>query len=331
MTVLITGGAGYIGSHMALSLIDQDGDVLILDNLSTGVRDQVPHGARFVVGDVGDKDLVRRLLREHEVDAVLHFAASTVVPESVADPLRYYANNTVASRVLIEACVDAGVENFIFSSTAAVYGATSEAMVSEIAATHPESPYGRSKLMTEWMLEDASRASRLRHVSLRYFNVAGADPAGRTGQSTPNATHLIKRACQAAIGVEPHLAIFGTDYPTPDGTGVRDYIHVTDLVSAHAVALEYLRAGGASDTFNCGYGRGFSVREVARAVEQVVGAPLPVVERPRRRGDCPAVVADNTKIRTRLGWTSQYDDLELIVRTALDWERRLVQQETSPA
>ncbi|MDX9998575.1 MAG: UDP-glucose 4-epimerase GalE [Phenylobacterium sp.] len=331
MTVLITGGAGYIGSHMALSLIDAGEDVVILDNLSTGVRSQVPHGAHFVAGDVGDKDLVRGLLREHDVDAVLHFAASTVVPESVADPLSYYANNTVASRVLIEACVDTGIENFIFSSTAAVYGATSEAMVSETAATHPESPYGRSKLMTEWMLEDASRASRLRHVSLRYFNVAGADPAGRTGQSTPNATHLIKRACQAAIGVVPHLAIFGADYPTPDGTGVRDYIHVTDLVSAHAVALQYLRAGGAPDTFNCGYGRGFSVREVARAVEQVVGAPLPVVEMPRRPGDCPAVVADNTKIRTRLGWTPEHDDLEMIVRTALDWERRLAQQETSAA
>lgn len=323
MAVLITGGAGYIGSHMALALIEQGDEVVILDNLATGVRAQVPSAARFVLGDVGDRDLVLRMLAEHGVDAVLHFAGSTVVPDSVSDPLRYYANNTAASRTLIEACIAGGVKNFIFSSTAAVYGASDEPAIREDAPKEPANPYGRSKLMTEWMLQDASHASDLRHVALRYFNVAGADPQGRTGQSTPNATHLIKRACQAALGAAPYLGVFGVDYPTPDGTGIRDYIHVSDLVAAHALALAHLRAGGSSDVFNCGYGRGFSVREVLEAVERIGGAPVPFKELPRREGDCPAVVADSSKLKAQLGWTPRYDRLDDIVRTALAWERRI--------
>ena len=323
MAVLITGGAGYIGSHMAYAVLERGEDVVVLDNLSTGVRAQVPSAARFYEGEVADRDLVGAILRDHGVEEVLHFAAATVVPDSVSDPLHYYANNTSSSRSLLEACQAHGIEHFIFSSTAAVYGETDAPTVDEAAPTEPANPYGRSKLMTEWMLHDLARASDLRYVVLRYFNVAGADPDGRTGQSTPRATHLIKRACQVALGRVPALGIFGSDFPTPDGTGVRDYIHVSDLVAAHALALEHLRSGGASTKFNCGYGRGFSVREVIRSVERISGRPLPVEELPRRPGDPPAVVADPTRIMSELSWKPQYDALDEIVRTAFAWESRL--------
>ncbi|CAN7393033.1 UDP-glucose 4-epimerase GalE [Phenylobacterium sp. LjRoot219] len=323
MTALVTGGAGYIGSHMALALLERGEDVVILDNLTTGVRDLVPDKAQFVQGDVGDARLVRQLIAEHEVDSVLHFAGSTVVPDSVSDPLRYYANNTCNSRTLIEACIQGGVKHFIFSSTAAVYGATEAEMIDENAPKIPANPYGRSKLMTEWMLQDAASATSLKYIALRYFNVAGADPLGRTGQSTPRATHLIKRACQTALGRLPYLGIFGVDFATPDGTGVRDYIHVSDLVAAHALALDHLRAGGESGAFNCGYGHGFSVRQVIGAVEQASGHKLAVKELPRRPGDPPAVVADPGKLKGRLGWTPRYDALDQIVRHALEWESRV--------
>src|SRR4051812_26235124 len=285
MAILITGGAGYIGSHMVLAAIERGEDVVVVDNLSTGIRGLVAEEAHFHLGNVGDQGFMRDLFRRYQINAVIHFAGSIVVPESVDNPLAYYENNTVASRNLIEACVRAGVKNFIFSSTAAVYGHPESNPVTEAATTAPASPYGRSKLMTEWMLEDASRAHDFRFIALRYFNVAGADPSGRTGQSTPKATHLIKRACQVALGRVPVLDIFGTDLPTKDGTGVRDYIHVSDLVAAHAVALDHLRKGGRSGVLNCGYGHGFSVRQVVDTVASVAGRQLPVRESPRRPGD----------------------------------------------
>lgn len=323
MSVLVTGGAGYIGSHMTLQLVDQGDSVVVLDNLVTGVRAQVAEKATFIEGDISDKDLVRDILKTHKVEAVIHFAGSVVVPESVENPLKYYSNNTAKSRDLIESCVAGGVKQFIFSSTAAVYGVTEEASIAEDAVKDPASPYGRSKLMTEWMLEDTAHAHDFRYVALRYFNVAGADPKGRSGQSTPRATHLIKRACQVALGRAPYLGIFGTDFPTPDGTGVRDYIHVSDLIGAHALALAHLRGGGASSLFNCGYGRGFSVREVAKAVEKAAGAPLPVKEMPRRAGDPPAIVSNPAKLKAALGWKPQHDSLDEIVASALAWESRL--------
>jgi UDP-glucose 4-epimerase len=282
----------------------------------------VSEKARFVEGDAGDIALVGRLIGEHGVDSIIHFAGSIVVPDSVADPLAYYANNTVVARNMIEAAVKGGVKNFIFSSTATVYAGESSDPLSETLPTGPVSPYGRSKLMTEWMLEDSARAYGLRYVVLRYFNVAGADPKGRTGQSSPRATHLIKRAAQVALGRVSHLDIFGTDYPTADGTGVRDYIHVSDLVDAHLRALAYLRDGGAAEIMNCGYGHGASVREVITSVERVVGRSLPVKESPRRAGDPAWLVADARKIREVLGWQPKYDDLEEIVRTAYIWEQR---------
>ncbi len=320
--VLVTGGAGYIGSHMTYALLDRHERVIVLDNLSTGVRAQVAEGAVFVQGGAGDSDLVRQLVHDNRVTDVVHFAGSIVVPESVAEPLRYYGNNVLQSHALLDACVQSGVERFIFSSTAAVYAEYAKQPIAENEIRDPMSPYARSKLMTEWMLEDVSKASGLRYAALRYFNVAGADPKGRTGQSTPRATHLIKRACQVVLGRVPHLDIFGIDYPTPDGTGVRDYIHVTDLIDAHLLALDALRAGRESDVYNCGYGRGLSVREVVRAVERVSGAPLPVREGPRRPGDPAALVADPSKIKTSLGWTPRHEDLDEIVRSALAWERR---------
>jgi UDP-glucose 4-epimerase len=322
MSVLVTGGAGYIGSHMTYALLDRGEKVVVLDNLSTGNRSLVGEKALLVEGEAGDTALVRRLIADHAIDAAIHFAGSIVVPDSVADPLAYYANNTVASRALIAACVEGGVRNFIFSSTATVYDADTTQPLAEDAAKRPISPYARSKLMTEWMLEDASRAYDFRYAVLRYFNVAGADPQGRTGQSSPRATHLIKRAAQAALGRVPHLDIFGTDYPTRDGTGVRDYIHVSDLVDAHLLALDALRGGAGSSTFNCGYGHGASVREVIGTVEQVVGRKLPVREGPRRAGDPPELIADPTRIKTTLGWQPRHDDLAGIVRSALEWERR---------
>jgi len=322
MTVLVTGGAGYIGSHMTYALLDRGEQVVVLDNLSTGVRALVGEKAEFVAGEIADQALVRELVRKHGIDAVIHFAGSIIVPESVEQPLRYYANNTVASRALIEACIEAGVGNFVFSSTAAVYGMPDVSLVREDTPQHPINPYGRSKLMTEWMLADASKAYDFRHVVLRYFNVAGADPQGRTGQSSPRATHLIKRASQVALGREPYLEVFGTDYPTPDGTGVRDYIHVTDLVAAHLLALDALRGGAKSATFNCGYGRGLSVRDIVNAVERVSGRKLTIREAPRRAGDPPMLVADSTKLKQTCNWKPQYDDVDVIVRSALEWERR---------
>ena len=323
MATLVTGGAGYIGSHMVLDLLDSGEKVVVLDNLSTGVRANVAPAATLVVGDVGDQDLVRSIIRNHGINAVIHFAGSIVVPESVADPLGYYNNNTVRSRALIEAVISMGVRNFIFSSTAAVYGMPDTSPVSEDAPLRPMSPYGSSKLMTEIMLADASRAHDFRYVALRYFNVAGADPQGRSGQSTPRATHLIKVACETALGKRSHMDIFGTDYPTPDGTCIRDYIHVTDLVAAHAVALKHLRAGGTSDIFNCGYGRGYSVLEVVETVRRVSDLPLDARLAPRRPGDPASIVASSAKIRDALGWQPRLDDLDKIVIHALAWERHI--------
>lgn len=323
MAILVTGGAGYIGSHMALALTDAGRDVVVLDDLSTGTRALVPEKARFVEGNVGDADLVRALIRKENVDAIFHFAGSIIVPESVQAPLVYYQNNVVSSHSLIVSAVAEGVRNFIFSSTATVYASSSSAMLSEDLPTVPISPYGRSKLMTEWMLEDCARAHDFSYVALRYFNVAGADAKGRSGQSGSRATHLIKRASQVALGRLPHLDIFGTDYPTKDGTGVRDYIHVSDLVAAHLLALDYLHDGGHSIVLNCGYGHGASVREVVGAVERVAGCKLPTVESPRRAGDPPWLVADPRRMIATLNWKPSHDNLDDIVRTAYLWESRL--------
>lgn len=321
-TVLVTGGAGYIGSHVVRQLGEAGERIVVLDNLSTGFRDAVLYG-ELVVGDTGDTELVERLLREYEVDTVMHFAAHIVVPESVSDPLKYYHNNTCKTRNLLASCVKAGVSHFIFSSTAAVYGLPVGGSASEETPTAPINPYGASKLMSEWMLRDVAAASPLRHVTLRYFNVAGADPRGRIGQRTPNATHLLKVACEAAVGKRDHVSIFGTDYDTPDGTGVRDYIHVEDLAAAHLAALNYLRHGGHSTTLNCGYGRGFSVREVLAMVEKLSGTALTIREEPRRLGDPAAIVAQAERIRQSLNWKPSYDDLTKIVQSALNWERAL--------
>jgi UDP-glucose 4-epimerase len=324
MSILITGGAGYIGSHMIHAALERGLDVVVLDNLSTGHRAAVADGAHFHQGNVGDPTFVRRVLDYHAVTDVIHFAGSIVAPDSVKEPLAYYFNNTVASRALIESCVLEGVKRFVFSSTAAIYAPPLRLdPIPESALKEPENPYGRSKLMTEMMLEDTSRAHDFRFVALRYFNVAGADPKGRTGQSTPRATHLIKRACQVALGRVPRLEIFGTDYPTPDGTGVRDYIHVTDLVDAHLVALDHLASGGGSIALNCGYGKGASVREVIRAVSRVVGRDLPFVESPRRPGDPSGLIADATRLMKEFGWSPKHDDLHEIIATAYEWERRL--------
>ena len=323
MSVLVTGGAGYIGGHMALGLLDAGETVVVLDNLSTGFAWGVPEGAKLVVGDTGDTDLVVRLIKEHAIDAIAHFAAKIVVPDSVRDPLGYYLNNVSNARALIEAAVNGGVKTFIFSSTAAVYGETGAEPVSEETALSPISPYGRSKLMVEWMLEDTARAHDFRYVALRYFNVAGADPKGRLGQSTPNATHLIKRGVQTALGRHSHLDIFGEDYPTRDGTCVRDYIHVSDLIDAHMAALAYLRAGGSPLVCNCGYGHGATVKEVVEVVKRVSGVDFPVRRVGRRAGDPAAIVARADRVREILGWRPRRDDLDTIVRQALDWERRL--------
>lgn len=321
--ILVSGGAGYIGSHVVAQLLAAGERVVVLDDLSTGFRDAVL-GGTLVVGDSGDRALVEALLRQHGVDTVMHFAARIVVPESVADPLGYYAANTCASRNLVEASVRAGVAHFVFSSTAAVYGMPPDGNASEDTPTTPTNPYGSSKLMTEWILRDVSAVTPLRHVTLRYFNVAGADSLGRIGQRTRGATHLLKVACEAAVGRRPAVEIYGTDWPTPDGTGVRDFIHVDDLARAHLDALGYLRQGGVSTTLNCGYGRGHSVRELLAAVERASGAPLQVRESPRRPGDVARVVAEAARIRAVLGWVPRHQDLDFIARTALDWECKLV-------
>jgi UDP-glucose 4-epimerase len=323
-SILVTGGAGYIGSHVVRQLGEAGNRVVVLDNLSTGYQSAVLHG-ELIVGDTGDKALVSKVLEEHNVDTIMHFAAHTIVPESVENPLKYYGNNTCCSSNLLECAAAAGVKHFIFSSTAAVYGIPPDGKATETTPTAPINPYGSSKLMTEWMLRDLSAATELTHVALRYFNVAGSDPEGRIGQSTANATLLTKVACEAAVGKRDELYIFGTDYPTPDGTGLRDYIHVEDLASAHLDALTYLRDGGKSTTLNCGYGHGYSVREVIAAVERANQAPLKVIEAARRAGDPPELVAVAEKIRTTLGWAPHFDDLDEIVRSALNWERRLLE------
>ncbi len=323
MTVLVTGGAGYIGSHTVHALVDAGQSVVVLDNLSTGFAQALPHPLKPTVGDIGDQALVASLIETHRIDSIIHFAGSIVVPDSVRDPLGYYRNNTVNSRALIEAAIRGGVKHMIFSSTAAVYGNPAQVPVAEDAPLAPVSPYGWSKLMTEVMLRDAGAAHGLGHVILRYFNVAGADPKMRTGQSTPDATHLIKVAVQTALGMRERLDVFGTDYPTPDGTCVRDYIHVSDLARAHVAALAHLRSGGASATLNCGYGRGYSALEVIEAVKRASGGDLPVRMAPRRAGDPMSIVAAAARIRELLRWTPEWDDLDTIVGHALAWERGL--------
>jgi UDP-glucose 4-epimerase len=322
MTILVTGGAGYIGSHMVHALVDAGESVVVLDNLSTGFDWAIPPSVPLIVGETGDQALVAALIAKHGVDAIIHFAASIVVPDSVADPLGYYRNNTVNSRALIETAVKTGVRQFIFSSTAAVYGNPLRNPINEDDVTVPMSPYGSSKLMTEIMLRDAAAAHGLSYLILRYFNVAGADPAMRTGQSTKGATHLIKVAVETALGLRPMIEVFGTDYDTADGTCIRDYIHVSDLVRAHADALRHLRAGGASVTLNCGYGRGFSVLEVLDTVKRASGVDFKVTMSGRRPGDPAAIVADSGRLRALLGWAPQFDDVATIVDHALKWERR---------
>ncbi|MCC5795270.1 MAG: UDP-glucose 4-epimerase GalE [Chromatiales bacterium] len=322
--VLVTGGAGYIGSHVVRQLGEAGEKVIVLDNLSTGFRSAVLAG-ELVVGDTGDRKLVAALLAEHRIDTILHFAAHIVVPESVSHPLKYYGNNTCSTRNLLECAVAADVKHFIFSSTAAVYGIPPEGRAAEDSPTAPINPYGSSKLMSEWMLRDTSAAHGMQHVALRYFNVAGADPGTRIGQSTREATLLTKVACETAVGKRPHVSIFGTDYPTPDGTGIRDYIHVEDLARAHLDALSYLRDGGQSQVLNCGYGHGYSVREVIAAVERAHGQPLPAREEDRRPGDPPTLVAVADRIRAVIGWQPKYDDLDFIVDSALRWERHLLE------
>lgn len=323
MAVLVTGGAGYIGSHMVLALTDASQDVVVLDNLTTGFAWAIAPQAKLVQGDIADEALVERVIKTHNIGAVVHFAGSIVVPDSMIDPLGYYLNNTVKSRALIAAVVKAGVKNFIFSSTAAVYGNPKTKPVFESELPSPISPYGTSKWMTEMMLRDSHFAYGLNYVALRYFNVAGADPRGRSGQSTPRATHLIKVACQTALGQRASMDVFGTDYETPDGTCLRDYIHVSDLITAHMDALAHLRRGGTSGIFNCGYGKGYSVLEVIGAVEKAFGGPINKKLMPRRAGDPAAIVAGADRVRDILGWRPEYDDLDLIVTSALAWERHL--------
>ena len=321
--ILVTGGAGYIGSHVVQQLAAAHERIVVLDNLGRGFRQAVTAGD-LIVGDVGDFARVSGLLAEYEVETVMHFAAHTIVPESVADPLKYYGNNTCSTRALLQACLDRGVKNFVFSSTAAVYGMPGEGYADESSPTQPINAYGSSKLMSEWMLRDVAASSPLRYVALRYFNVAGSDPGGRIGQATKGATLLTKVACEAMVGKRPHVSIFGNDYPTPDGTGVRDYLHVVDLAAAHLDALTYLRGGGRSTTLNVGYGHGYSVREVLRMVETVGGKPLVIREEPRRAGDPPYLVARAERIRAELGWQPRYDDLAAIVSSSLAWEKKLL-------
>ena len=324
-TILVTGGAGYIGSHVVRQLGERNENVVVLDNLSTGFADSVLHG-ELVVGDMGDIDLVSSLIEKHNIDTVMHFAAHTIVPESVENPLKYYRNNTANTRNLLEACQNKGVKHFVFSSTAAVYGEPEDPIITEESPTAPINPYGMSKLMSETMLRDLGKACPMRHVILRYFNVAGCDPEGRIGQRTEKATLLIKVAAETAIGVRPQIYIFGTDYPTPDGTGIRDYIHVEDLASAHLKALDYLRNEGKSVTLNAGYGHGYSVREVLDTVGKVNGQPLNIIEQERRAGDPAHLVAKADKIKETLGWEPRLDDIEQIVSSSLNWERKLQEE-----
>jgi len=321
-TILVTGGAGYIGSHTVRQLGEAGQQVVVLDNLSKGFQEHVLYG-NFIEGDTADKALLERIFNQYDIDTVIHFAAHTIVPESVEDPLKYYRNNTCATRNLLECCENNGVRRFVFSSTAAVYGEPDVEKCWEDAELKPINPYGMSKLMSEYMLRDLGAAGKMDYVILRYFNVAGSDPEGRIGQSTPGATLLIKVAAELALGKRDALYIFGTDYPTPDGTGVRDYIHVEDLAAAHLHAVDHLRAGGESQILNCGYGHGYSVREVMDMVEKVHGQKLNIIETERRAGDPPALIAGADKVRESLGWAPRYDDLEAIVRHSLAWERKL--------
>ncbi|CVI57348.1 UDP-glucose 4-epimerase GalE [Agrobacterium leguminum] len=324
MTVLVTGGAGYIGSHMVLELVGSNERVVVLDWRSpTCAQRVVSPLTTYVVGDVGNQELVGTIIVENQIDAIIHFAGSTVVRESVSDPLSYYENNTVKTGKLIKSAVDGRVAHFVFSSTAAVYGATGPEPVTEDSPLNPQSPYGRSKLMSEWMLYDAAAAHGLTYAVLRYFNVAGADPEGRAGPSMREATHLIKVACETAMGKRPFMNIYGDDYPTNDGTCVRDYIHVSDLVEAHRLALDRLRKGGESITANCGYGRGYSVLEVLNAVRQAHGAHFDARVSARRIGDISAIVANTERVRRELGWRPKRDDLNFIVADALAWEKTL--------
>jgi UDP-glucose 4-epimerase len=323
-SILVTGGAGYIGSHVVRQLGEEGERVIVLDNLSKGFRQAVTSG-ELVVGDAGDYPLVARLISDHQVDTVMHFAAHTVVPESVALPLKYYGNNTCCTRSLLQACIENRVQNFVFSSTAAVYGLPPDGHASEESPTAPINAYGTSKLMSEWMLRDVAAVNPLRYVALRYFNVGGAHPGGLIGQSTPGATLLTKAACEAMVGKRPHVSVFGSDYPTPDGTGVRDYLHVEDLAAAHLSALAYLRGGGKSTILNVGYGHGYSVREVLRMVEKVAGKPLNIREEARRLGDPAYLVARAQRVRSELGWQPRHDDLSAIVSSSLAWEHKLLQ------
>ena len=324
-SILVTGGAGYIGSHTVLQLRARGEQVVVLDDLSTGFR-QAVLDTPLVVGKVGDRDLVMEVLRTHGVDTVLHFAAHTIVPESVSNPLKYYGNNTCSTRNLLQCCVETGVSNVVFSSTAAVYGIPPESFAAETSPTAPINAYGTSKLMSEWMLRDVAASSALRYVALRYFNVAGSDTSGRIGQATAKATLLVKVACEAAVGKRPYVSIYGTDFATDDGTGVRDYIHVEDLATAHLDALTYLRKGGKPQVLNVGYGRGYSVREVLKSVERVAGLSLNIREEARRPGDPPILIARADRIRSELGWSPKLDDLDTIVKTALKWEQRLTRE-----
>jgi UDP-glucose 4-epimerase len=331
MTILVTGGGGYIGSHMVHALMDAGEPVVVVDNLTTGFRSALPESATLVVGDVGDQALLTSVIKTHAITEIIHFAASIVVPDSVRDPLGYYRNNTINTRALLEVAVATGVQRFIFSSTAAVYGNPQRVPVGEDAPVVPMSPYGNSKLMSEIMLKDAAAAHKLNYVILRYFNVAGADPRLRTGQATVGATHLIKVAVETALGLRSQIDVFGTDYDTPDGTCVRDYIHVSDLVRAHFDALAHLRRGGASATFNCGYGHGYSVHDVIGAVKRASGRDFAVRLSARRPGDPASIVADAARIRAQLNWTPQFDNLDTIVAHALAWERKLAEMRASEA
>ena len=326
MSVLVTGGAGYIGSQMVMDLVGRGESVVVLDDLSTGFDWAVARQAELVIGDVGDRVLLDRIMKTRNVETVMHFAGSIVVPDSVADPLGYYLNNTVKARELIAAAVSNEVKQFVFSSTSAVYGIPSTVPVAEDMPLDPLSPYGASKAMTERMLADSAVAYGLRSVVLRYFNVVGADPEGRIGQSTRGATHILKVAIEAVTGQRDHVAVFGTDYETPDGTGIRDYIHVADLVAAHAGALDHLRGGGESLVLNCGYGRGYSVLELLDAVQRVSGHLLDIRARDRRAGDVPVMVAAADRIKKVLGWQPRYDDIDTIVAHALAWEEKLLER-----
>ena len=329
MSVLVTGGAGYIGSHMVRTLADAGESVVVVDNLSTGFSTLLPESVPLFIGDAGDENLVEGVIAQHQVESIIHFAGSVVVPDSVRDPLGYYRNNTMTTQSLLKAAVKARVNRFIFSSTAAVYGNPEQVPVPEQAPTRPLSPYGSSKLMTEIMLHDVAAAHGMSYVVLRYFNVAGADPQARMGLSTIGATHLMKIAVEAATGQRAKVDVFGTDYPTPDGSCIRDFIHVTDLAEAHRAALSYLHGGGSSITLNCGYGRGYSVLETIEAVRRVSGRNFAVQYAPRRPGDITTMVADTSRIRAILDWTPQYDDLETIARHALAWEEKLLRERHS--